>query len=171
MKVPRKKMTLAERAYLPEIARGLTTTIKHALRPGDRVTRRYPEEGSPLPERYRGVPALVADEDGRMKCVACQLCEFVCPSEAIKIVPAEYPESNVEKYPARFDLNMLRCIYCGLCEEACPRRRSSSATARRSSSPRAKRRSCRKSGCSRSAGRAKGSASGRPSERRGTASG
>jgi len=120
VKVPRKKMTLAERAYLPEIARGLTTTIKHALRPGDRVTRRYPEEGSPLPERYRGVPALVADEDGRMKCVACQLCEFVCPSEAIKIVPAEYPESNVEKFPARFDLNMLRCIYCGLCEEACP---------------------------------------------------
>jgi NADH-quinone oxidoreductase subunit I len=53
--------------------------------------------------------------------VACQLCEFVCPPEAIKIVPAELPEdSNVEKYPRRFDLNMLRCIFCGMCEEACP---------------------------------------------------
>lgn len=120
MKVPRRKMTLAERLYIPEIARGLATTIRHAVRPKDKVTRQYPEEPSPLPEYYRGIPALVRDEDGRIKCVACQLCEFVCPSEAIKIVPDEYPDSNVEKFPARFDLNMLRCIYCGMCEEACP---------------------------------------------------
>jgi NADH-quinone oxidoreductase subunit I len=56
-----------------------------------------------------------------MKCVACQLCEFVCPPEAIKIRPGELPEeSNVEKHPEAFDLNMLRCIFCGMCEEACP---------------------------------------------------
>ncbi len=120
MKVPRKRMSLWERVYLPEITRGLATTFKHAVRPRDRVTQQYPEQSSVISDYYRGIPSLVADEDGRIKCVACQLCEFVCPSEAIKIVPGEFPESNVEKYPARFDLNMLRCIYCGMCEEACP---------------------------------------------------
>jgi NADH-quinone oxidoreductase subunit I len=120
LKVERKNMTVLERLYLPEIAKGLATTIKHAVTPSDIVTRQYPEEPSPIPEGYRGIPALVTDEHDRIKCVACQLCEFVCPPEAIKIVPGEYAESNVEKYPARFDLNMLRCIYCGLCEEACP---------------------------------------------------
>jgi NADH-quinone oxidoreductase subunit I len=113
-------MTVLERIYLPEIARGLATTFRHAVDPKDRVTRQYPEQPTPIPDRYRGIPSLVRDEEGRIKCVACQLCEFVCPPEAIKIVPGEYPGSNVEKYPARFDLNMLRCIYCGMCEEACP---------------------------------------------------
>jgi NADH-quinone oxidoreductase subunit I len=120
LKVPRKKMSFAERIYLPEIARGLATTFRHAVTPKDRVTRQYPEQASPMPDYYRGIPCLVNDEEGRIKCVACQMCEFVCPPEAIKIVPGEYPESNVEKYPVRFDLNMLRCIYCGMCEEACP---------------------------------------------------
>ncbi len=120
VKVPRRELTLLERAYLPEIAKGLMTTIKHAVTPSDNVTRQYPEEPTPLPEGYRGIPSLVKDEEGRIKCVACQMCEFVCPPEAIKIVAGEYPDSNVEKYPKRFDLNMLRCIYCGLCEEACP---------------------------------------------------
>lgn len=120
MKVTRKELTLSERLYLPEIARGLATTIKHAVSPSHNVTQQYPEEPSQLHPGYRGVPALVQDAEGRIKCVACQLCEFVCPPEAIKIVPAEYPDSNVEKYPLRFDLNMLRCIYCGMCEEACP---------------------------------------------------
>jgi len=120
VEVPRKKLNVLERLYLPEIFRGLVTTIRHAVNPKDRVTRQYPEEPTPLPEGYRGIPALVEDENGRIKCVACQLCEFVCPPEAIKIVAGEYPDSNVEKYPVRFDLNMLRCIYCGLCEEACP---------------------------------------------------
>ena len=120
MKVQRRELSLLEKMYFPAILQGLRTTIGHAIRPWHRVTRQYPEEPSLLPEGYRGIPALVTDEEGRLKCVACQLCEFVCPSEAIKIVSGEYPESNVEKYPDRFDLNMLRCIYCGLCEEACP---------------------------------------------------
>ena len=120
MKVPRKQMSLAERMYLPAILKGLTITGKHAAGVRSRVTRQYPEEPTMLPEGYRGVPVLVTDENDRIKCVACQMCEFVCPPEAIKIVPGEYSESNVEKYPDRFDLNMLRCIYCGMCEEACP---------------------------------------------------
>ncbi|MBP7149755.1 MAG: NADH-quinone oxidoreductase subunit I, partial [Acidobacteria bacterium] len=113
-------MTLWQRTYLPQVVEGLARTFKHAITPSDRVTRQYPEEPTPIPAGYRGIPALVKDESGRIKCVACQLCEFVCPPEAIKIVPGEFPESNVEKFPQRFDLNMLRCIYCGMCEEACP---------------------------------------------------
>jgi NADH-quinone oxidoreductase subunit I len=119
MKVSRRKMTLLERIYLWEILRGLGVTLRQFV--SRKVTQQYPEEKHEYPEDYRGVPVLVSDQDGRMKCVACQLCEFVCPPEAIKITADELPaESNVEKYPARFDLNMLRCIFCGMCEEACP---------------------------------------------------
>ncbi len=77
-----------------------------------------------MPEGYRGAPTLVKDEDGREKCVSCQLCEFVCPPRAIRIVPGEIPfhspHSKVEKAPKEFDIDMIRCIYCGLCEEVCP---------------------------------------------------
>jgi NADH-quinone oxidoreductase subunit I len=70
------------------------------------------------------VPALVKDQDGRSKCVACYLCQFVCPPLAINIEAAEYPSTDglhqVEKFPEKFEINMLRCIYCGLCEEVCP---------------------------------------------------
>ena len=60
-----------------------------------------------------------------MKCVSCQLCEFVCPPKAIRIKPSEIDEeesdrAHIEKEPAAFDINMLRCIYCGLCQEVCP---------------------------------------------------
>jgi len=70
------------------------------------------------------VPALVKDDQGREKCVACYMCQWVCPPLAIHIEAAEYAEGHalhqIEKFPAVFDINMLRCIYCGLCEEACP---------------------------------------------------
>ena len=74
--------------------------------------------------KYRGAPTLVRDSDGRVKCVACQLCEFVCPPKAIRITPGPRPEdrldANVEKEPQDFVIDMLRCIYCGYCEEVCP---------------------------------------------------
>jgi len=77
-----------------------------------------------VPEGYRGAPYLVKNQEGRTKCVSCQLCEFVCPPKAIRITPpgpGGAPEAgNVEKAPREFEINMLRCIFCGYCQEVCP---------------------------------------------------
>ncbi len=120
--IERKPLSLSERTYLPQIVSGLKTTVSHIFKP--KVTLQYPEERPPIPEGYRGVPTLVKDPNGREKCVSCQLCEFVCPPRAIRIIPGEILEGteheHVEKAPEEFEINMLRCIYCGLCEEVCP---------------------------------------------------
>jgi NADH-quinone oxidoreductase subunit I len=122
VQVKRVRPTLWRRLYLPSILGGLAVTLRHAFRRKD--TLQYPEERRRFGERYRGVPALVKDQDGREKCVACYMCQWVCPPLAITIEAAEYPPGHalhqIEKVPARFEINMLRCIYCGLCEEACP---------------------------------------------------
>lgn len=118
----RKPLTFAERTYLPQIAAGLKTTIKHLVR--KKQTLEYPEQRPEIPPGYRGVPTLVMDPNGREKCVSCQLCEFVCPPKAIRITPGEIdpaaPTSHVEKAPREFEIDMLRCIYCGMCQEVCP---------------------------------------------------
>jgi NADH-quinone oxidoreductase subunit I len=122
IQVKRKPLTLAERAYLPQIAAGLRITLRHLFAPN--VTLEYPEERPAIPPGYRGVPTLVKDPNGREKCVSCQLCEFVCPPKAIRMTPGSVPEGggrdHVEKAPVAFDIDMLRCIYCGLCQEVCP---------------------------------------------------
>ena len=127
--VPRPRLNWRERLYLPAIVAGLAITFKHfknMLFGRTKVTMEYPEEkpDSMLPDHYRGAPALVRDEDGRVRCVACQLCEFICPPRAIKIIPGEIPSKDrfakVEKYPEQFDIDMIRCIFCGMCEEVCP---------------------------------------------------
>jgi NADH-quinone oxidoreductase subunit I len=113
------RLSLAEKTYLPQILQGLWITFSHIFK--KKVTMQYPEQKWTLPDHYRGFPALVRDQDDRTKCVACFLCEFICPPLAIKIEAGELPEdSNVEKYPEKFEINMLRCIVCGLCEEVCP---------------------------------------------------
>lgn len=120
--VERKPLTWAEKTNIPQILIGMKTTLVNMFRP--KVTLQYPDERPVLPADYRGIPTLVKDPNGRIKCVACQLCEFVCPPRAIRIVPTEIAEEadngNVEKIPKEFDINMLRCIYCGLCQEVCP---------------------------------------------------
>ncbi len=122
MKVTRPKLSWMEKLYLPQLLHGLWLTLKHI--PRKKLTMQYPEERPTLHGPYRGVPVLVKDPEGRVKCVACQLCEFVCPPKAIRIVPRERgeerPDANVEKEPKEFEIDMLRCIYCGLCQEACP---------------------------------------------------
>ena len=127
--VPRPKLTFAEKMYLPSIVAGLAITFKHLRRMlsgQTKVAMQYPEEkwDANLPEHYRGAPTLVKDSHDRERCVACQLCEFICPPRAITIVPEEIPGDSkfakVEKRPKEFNIDMIRCIYCGLCEEVCP---------------------------------------------------
>ncbi len=118
----RKPLTWSERTGLPQIASGLKVTFRNIFKPA--VTLEYPDHRPEIPEGYRGVPTLVKDPNGRVKCVSCQLCEFVCPPKAIRITPSEIDEeretAHVEKEPHDFEINMLRCIYCGLCQEVCP---------------------------------------------------
>ena len=127
--VPRPNLTWKEKLYLPSIVAGLAATLKHVRRMlsgQTKVIMQYPEEkwDSMMPEHYRGAPTLVKDHKDRERCVACQLCEFICPPRAIRIKPDELPAQSkfakVEKYPLEFDIDMTRCIYCGLCEEVCP---------------------------------------------------
>ncbi len=127
--VERPKLTLSERLYFPSILKGLSITFGHLFRfitGKGKVTMSYPEEkwDDSLPAHYRGAPTLVTDEHERERCVACQLCEFICPPRAITITPEEIPSDNkfakVEKRPKAFEIDMIRCIYCGMCEEVCP---------------------------------------------------
>ena len=122
MIVKREKLTFWERLYVPALLGGLKVTLRHFFK--KKVTMQYPEQKWSVPPGYRGAPYLVKDQDGRTKCVSCQLCEFVCPPKAIRITPpgpTGAPEvGNVEKAPREFDINMLRCIFCGYCQEVCP---------------------------------------------------
>ena len=122
MIIKRKPLNLFERLYLPAIIGGFKVTLRHFFK--KKVTMQYPEERWVVPEGYRGAPYLVKDQDGRTKCVSCQLCEFVCPPKAIRITPpgpAGVPAAGtVEKAPSEFEINMLRCIFCGYCQEVCP---------------------------------------------------
>lgn len=140
--IDRPQMTAMEQSYLPEVFSGLGTTLRHIAtsvlrgKPAEMVglkstnkTLQYPEErrenidvmdGGLEPSNYRGVHRLNRDEDGRVKCVACFMCQTACPAHCIHIVGEESPWDDREKYPVQFDIDELRCIYCGMCEEACP---------------------------------------------------
>lgn len=114
---------MAEALYLPAIASGIATTVKRMF--GKNETRQYPEVEPTMPPNYRGVHRLNRDDKGRVKCVACFLCQTACPAKCITIEAAAAPKddpqwSDRDKYPATFVIDELRCIYCGMCEEACP---------------------------------------------------
>lgn len=131
----REEMTFWERIYLVEIARGLSVTAGKLLRNFGlhvlhaaglrKVTAacasiQYPNQRRPYPERYRGRHRLTLQADGSIKCTACFLCATACPARCIYIEPAEHPDSKVEKFPHRYEIDTLLCIYCGYCVEACP---------------------------------------------------
>lgn len=109
-------LTLLQKTYIPEIVKGLAVTIKSLFAP--KFTRQYPEERMNPQASFRGRPVLV-EEDGVERCVACGLCARVCPALAIEVQASE-TELEKERYPVKFEINMLRCIFCGFCEEACP---------------------------------------------------
>ncbi|MBI3260428.1 MAG: NADH-quinone oxidoreductase subunit I [Ignavibacteriae bacterium] len=110
------RLNFWEKLYLPEIARGLGLTLRQMFKKP--MTRQYPEERWEPTGSYRGRPVLVLEEDGE-RCVACSLCSRVCPALAIEVQAAETTKEK-ERYPVKFEINMLRCIYCGFCEEVCP---------------------------------------------------
>jgi NADH-quinone oxidoreductase subunit I len=83
-------------------------------------TIEFPEKKRNISGRYRGIHVLTSREDGTPKCVACYMCATACPAECIYIEAGERPEKSIEKYPTRFEIDLLRCVYCGFCVDACP---------------------------------------------------
>jgi NADH-quinone oxidoreductase subunit I len=101
---------------LLELGQGLWLTFKYLFRP--KYTLMYPMEKTPQSPRFRGLHALRRYPNGEERCIACKLCEAVCPALAITI-EAE-PREDGSRRTTRYDIDMTKCIYCGLCQEACP---------------------------------------------------
>lgn len=106
----------ARTVFLTELVAGLGLTLRYFFRP--KVTLNYPYEKGPLSPRFRGEHALRRYPNGEERCIACKLCEAICPAQAITI-EAE-PRDDGSRRTTRYDIDMVKCIYCGLCEEACP---------------------------------------------------
>lgn len=104
------------RLLLIEIVHGLALTLSMSFR--KKATINYPYEKGPLSPRFRGEHALRRYASGEERCIACKLCEAVCPAQAITI-ESETREDGTRR-TTRYDIDMTKCIYCGLCEEACP---------------------------------------------------
>jgi len=105
------------RAFLLwELVQGLALTFRYMFKP--KVTINYPYEKGPLSPRFRGEHALRRYPNGEERCIACKLCEAVCPAQAITI-EAE-PRADGSRRARRYDIDMTKCIYCGFCQEACP---------------------------------------------------
>src|SRR5574343_1186430 len=101
---------------LTELWKGLALTGRPFL--SRTITVQFPEEKTPLSPRFRGLHALRRYENGEERCIACKLCEAICPALAITI-EAE-PRDDGSRRTTRYDIDMTKCIYCGLCQEACP---------------------------------------------------
>ncbi len=102
--------------FLIEIASGLFMTLKYFFKP--KVTINYPYEKGPLSPRFRGEHALRRYPSGEERCIACKLCEAICPAQAITIEAEEREDGS--RRTTRYDIDMVKCIYCGFCQEACP---------------------------------------------------
>ena len=101
---------------LGELIHGMVLTLRYMFR--RKVTLNYPFEKGPISPRFRGEHALRRYPNGEERCIACKLCEAICPAQAITI-EAE-PRDDGSRRTTRYDIDMTKCIYCGYCEEACP---------------------------------------------------
>jgi NADH-quinone oxidoreductase subunit I len=99
-----------------ELLKGMSLTGRYLFK--HKVTVQYPEEKTPMSPRFRGLHALRRYENGEERCIACKLCEAVCPALAITIDSEEREDGT--RRTTRYDIDLFKCIYCGFCEEACP---------------------------------------------------
>ncbi|HEV2212106.1 MAG TPA: NADH-quinone oxidoreductase subunit NuoI, partial [Gammaproteobacteria bacterium] len=102
---------------LTELLQGMALTLKFFFAP--KFTIRYPEEHTPKSPRYRGLHAQRRYPNGEERCIACKLCEAICPAQAITIEAGPRRNDGTRR-ATRYDIDMVKCIYCGLCQEACP---------------------------------------------------
>jgi len=106
----------AHSLFLTELCRGMAVTLGHIFK--EPATINYPFEKGPLSPRFRGEHALRRYASGEERCIACKLCEAICPAQAITIEAEEREDGS--RRTTRYDIDMTKCIYCGLCQEACP---------------------------------------------------
>ncbi len=106
----------AKQLLLVEFVKGMALTFKYMFK--EKATINYPFEKGPLSPRFRGEHALRRYPNGEERCIACKLCEAICPAQAITI-EAE-PREDGSRRTTRYDIDMTKCIYCGFCQEACP---------------------------------------------------
>ncbi|GAB0087414.1 NADH-ubiquinone oxidoreductase subunit 8 [Sergentomyia squamirostris] len=102
--------------FWTELARGFGVTLAHIFK--EPATINYPFEKGPLSPRFRGEHALRRYPSGEERCIACKLCEAICPAQAITIEAEERADGS--RRTTRYDIDMTKCIYCGFCQEACP---------------------------------------------------
>lgn len=101
---------------LIELGQGLWVTLKYFFKP--KFTINYPDEKTPLSNRFRGLHALRRYPNGEERCIACKLCEAVCPALAITIDSTQREDGT--RRTTRYEIDLFKCIYCGFCEESCP---------------------------------------------------
>jgi NADH-quinone oxidoreductase subunit I len=112
------KLDRAARAlFLSDLVKGLLLTFKYLFKP--KLTLNYPHEKNPISPRFRGEHALRRYPNGEERCIACKLCEAICPAQAITIEAGPRRNDGTRR-TTRYDIDMVKCIYCGMCQEACP---------------------------------------------------
>ena len=109
-------MQILKSLTLSELRKGMGVTGRYLFR--KKFTVQYPEERAPMSPRFRGQHAQRRYPDGEERCIACKLCEVICPAMAITIESAEREDGT--RRTTRYDIDLTKCIFCGFCEEACP---------------------------------------------------
>src|SRR5512136_2450926 len=133
--IKQEPLGILERLYVTEVAKGLALTARHffmnfprhvarglgfKVGKGETVTYEYPEERRRYAKRLRTRHRLTRRADGSPRCVACMMCETICPARCIHIIAEENSDPNIEKMPKSFDIDIGVCVFCGFCVEACP---------------------------------------------------